>query len=91
MYSVESVATSGALIAYALWAIERVRSLWMLATLPFVAYGLFRYQLLTQTGEGEAPERALLRSPHIAITVGLWVGTSLAILLLQRASLLPGS
>jgi len=80
----ESVATASALVSYALWAIDQVRSPWMLATLGFVAYALFRYQMLTERGEGESPERELLRSPHIVAAVLLWLGSSVTILFLLR-------
>ena len=80
----ESVATGGALLSYALWAIDRGRSPWLLATLAFVAFGLFRYQLLTDRGEGEAPERALLRSPHLVIAILLWVVSCVVVLLLTQ-------
>jgi 4-hydroxybenzoate polyprenyltransferase len=86
----ESVATAGAVMSYALWAIGRnPRSAWMLATLPFVAFCLFRYQLLSEQGEGESPEKALLKSPHILLGVGLWVVSCVTILYLDQAGRLP--
>lgn len=69
----EAVVLAATLITYGLWAVERMKNLWMLATLPVVAYGIFRYQLLTEQGHGEEPERTLLRSPHLLITIGVWV------------------
>jgi decaprenyl-phosphate phosphoribosyltransferase len=86
----ESVATGGALISYGLWAVERTAGYWMLATLPPVIYGLLRYQLLTERGEGEAPEKALLASPHIMIAAAIWLLSSVSILLLEtHRELLP--
>lgn len=86
----ESVATGGALISYGLWAVERTAGYWMLATLPPVIYGLLRYQLLTERGEGEAPEKALLASPHIMIAAAIWLLSSISILLLEaHRELLP--
>jgi 4-hydroxybenzoate polyprenyltransferase len=43
----ESVVTASALMAYALWTLEKADTQWMLATLPFVAYAIFHYQNLT--------------------------------------------
>ena len=80
----ESVATGSAVMSYALWAIERGRSPWMLATITFVAFALFRYQLISDQGEGEAPERALLGSPHLLVAVALWVVSCVVILLLTQ-------
>jgi 4-hydroxybenzoate polyprenyltransferase len=86
----ESVATGGALVSYGLWAVERSPNHWMLATLPPVIYGLLRYQLVTERGEGEAPEKALMSSPHIMIAGALWLLTSVAILLVEtHRNLLP--
>jgi decaprenyl-phosphate phosphoribosyltransferase len=86
----ESVATAGAVMSYALWAIGRnPHSAWMLATLPFVAFCLFRYQLLSEQGEGESPEKALLKSPHIILGVALWVVSCVTILYLDQAGRLP--
>lgn len=47
---------------------------WMMATIPFVVYGLMRYlQLIYENNEGESPERVLLSDKPLIITVGLWI------------------
>jgi len=47
---------------------------WMMATIPFVVYGIMRYlQLIYEKNEGESPERVLLSDKPLIITVGLWV------------------
>lgn len=47
---------------------------WMMATIPFVVYGIMRYlQLIYEKNEGESPERVLLSDKPLMITVGLWV------------------
>ena len=54
----------------------------MMVTIPFVAYGIFRYlYLLYVKGEGEIPEIILLRDRPTQINVFLWLATSSAILL----------
>jgi len=78
----ESVVTAAALMAYALWTIEGAATPWMLATLPFVAYAIFRYQNLSEKINVEAPEDVLLRDPGMIVSVVLWGVTSLGILLL---------
>jgi 4-hydroxybenzoate polyprenyltransferase len=86
----ESVATGGALLSYGLWAVERTSGHWMLATLPPVIYGLFRYQLVTERGEGEAPDKALMSSPHIMIAGALWLLICVGILVVEsHRNLLP--
>lgn len=77
----ENVITPCILVTYALWTIEGAQTPWMLATTPFVIYGLFKYQYLIEYGEGEAPEMTLLKSRALLATVGLWCLTTLLILL----------
>ncbi len=80
----ESLVTASTLMAYALWTVEGARTDWMLVTLPFVAFGIFKYQQLSELGEGETPESTLLKNPYILWTVVLWVGTCLGVLLLVQ-------
>ncbi len=45
----------------------------MMLTIPFVAYGIFRYLYLVQVeGQGGAPEEALLRDRPLQVTIVLW-------------------
>ncbi len=78
----EGAVTASTLMSYALWAIGRTRTVWMLLTVPLVAYGLFRYQMLAEQEGGESPERILLRSRHLIAVIVLWVFSTTAILLL---------
>lgn len=67
------VSTTAAILAYSLYAVESERPWHMLATLPFVIFGIFRYLYLMYTrGRGEAPEEVLLRDPTMLGTVLLW-------------------
>jgi len=44
-----------------------------MVTLPFVLYGIFRYLMLIQKGEGiESPELLLLADKPLLIDIGLW-------------------
>lgn len=79
----ESVVTASALMAYALWTLEGADTPWMLATLPFVAYAIFRYQYLSDKGNGERPEVLLLKDRGIVISVISWSVSSLIILFLM--------
>jgi 4-hydroxybenzoate polyprenyltransferase len=102
----ENVVTTGTVVAYSLWSsgphANGASTAWMLLTLPFVLYGIFRYQLLSdpeeiarrsdigleQGGQSERPEEVLLKDLPILITVLGWVLTALAILLLQHQGLI---
>ncbi len=98
----ESTATSGAVISYALWSagpmLEGATTPWMMLTLPFVIYGIFRYQLLSDPdeisrrkkgvsdtgGSTERPEEMLFTDLPIMINTVCWALTSSIILSLTQ-------
>jgi decaprenyl-phosphate phosphoribosyltransferase len=99
----ESTVTTGAILAYTIWSsgpqVNGASTQWMLLTVPFVLYGVFRYQLLSdpreisqrmqrseaeQTGQTERPEEVLLTDLPILLTVVGWIGMTFIILLLKH-------
>ena len=102
----ESIVTTGAVMSYALWSsgpyVGGSSTPWMLITLPFVLYGIFRYQLLSdsqeiarrknrglqQGGGGERPEEILLTDLPILLTVISWIITVFTILLVKHQGLI---
>jgi decaprenyl-phosphate phosphoribosyltransferase len=97
----ESVVTNGTILSYALWSsgpiVHGATTSWMMLTLPFVLYGIFRYQLLSdpqeiarhstqveQGGQTERPEEVLLADKPILLTVFAWFATAFAVLLLKK-------
>lgn len=102
----ESVVTNGAVITYAIWSagpvVKGAPTPWMMLTLPFVLYGMFRYQLLSDPreisstheteaetiGETERPEEVLLKDFPIRLTVLSWVMTTFIILYLNRQGII---
>ncbi|MFB2839394.1 decaprenyl-phosphate phosphoribosyltransferase [Floridanema evergladense] len=96
----ENVVTNGAILTYAIWSsgpqVNGASTPWMMVTLPFVMYGIFRYQLLSDPeeiarrtegveegevgGQSERPEEVLLKDRPILLTVLGWVLISFAIL-----------
>jgi 4-hydroxybenzoate polyprenyltransferase len=77
----ENVVTASALMAYALWTLEGADTPWMLATLPFVAYAIFRYQYLSENREGDTPAETLIGDPAMLLAAVCWGALSLTILL----------
>ena len=79
-----TITAGGALLSYALYTIEseRVpRDGSMALTLPFVAFGLFRYLLLLNgRRQSEAPDRILFTDPQLLIAVAGFVATALIVL-----------
>lgn len=102
----ENVVTTGTVVTYALWSsgpyLNGASTSWMLLTLPFVLYGVFRYQLLSdpqeianhsndgleQGGSSERPEEILLKDLPILGTVIGWVLTCFMILWLKHQGLI---
>ncbi|MDQ2985459.1 MAG: decaprenyl-phosphate phosphoribosyltransferase [Armatimonadota bacterium] len=75
------VAASATLLAYSVYAIESNTAQthpMMVLTIPFPAFGVFRYlQVVYKENGGGHPDRALVRDPWMAVTVILWVLVSL--------------
>lgn len=102
----ESVITTGTIMTYALWssgpAVSGASTSWMLVTLPFVLYGVFRYQLLSDPqeierrsnseheagGVTERPEEVLLKDKPILLTVLCWLLTVFTILALKEQNII---
>lgn len=80
----EGVVTASALMAYALWTLEGAETPWMLVTVPFVAYAIFRYQFLSENGEGETPEETLIEEPGMVASSILWAVASLLVLFITQ-------
>jgi 4-hydroxybenzoate polyprenyltransferase len=74
------VLAASTVIAYSLYTFT-AHSTAMMATIPFVLYGIFRYLLLVHHDDlGEEPEQVLLTDWPILVTVALWAATSAVIL-----------
>jgi 4-hydroxybenzoate polyprenyltransferase len=72
------IVTASTLLAYALYAFSpevaaKLGTQWMGLTLPFVAFGIFRYlYLVHQRGEGENPTVLVLSDGALQATILLW-------------------
>ncbi|MEQ2527539.1 decaprenyl-phosphate phosphoribosyltransferase [Bacillaceae bacterium CLA-AA-H227] len=68
-----SIVTSATIISYSIFTFTSDHSLQLMWTIPFVIYGVFRYQYLIYVEEkGGSPENLLLEDKHILITVLLY-------------------
>jgi hypothetical protein len=71
-------------IAYAIYTLTGSHSRALLATVPFVVFGVFRYLLLMHRDDvGEEPEQVLLTDVPILLAVAGWIVTAAAILTLS--------
>jgi decaprenyl-phosphate phosphoribosyltransferase len=72
------LAAAVTLLAYCLWAFERVaghNGAWSELSIVPVTFGLLRYQLLLERGQGGAPEEAVLGDPPLLATGLVWILT----------------
>jgi decaprenyl-phosphate phosphoribosyltransferase len=94
----EGIVSTATLMFYTLWSsgpqMQGASTSAMLVTLPFVIYGIFRYQMISEPKENsdfnshlshasERPDEVLLRDPSILLTVLLWALTCFIILYLK--------
>jgi 4-hydroxybenzoate polyprenyltransferase len=78
-----SVVAASTVIAYSLYTFSARDSKAMMATVPFVVYGVFRYLLLLHRHDlGEEPENVLLTDAPLILTLAAWAATSAVILAL---------
>jgi 4-hydroxybenzoate polyprenyltransferase len=78
-----TVVAASTVIAYSLYTFTARDSKAMMATVPFVLYGVFRYLLLLHRHDlGEEPENVLLSDGPLLLTVAAWAATSAVILAL---------
>jgi 4-hydroxybenzoate polyprenyltransferase len=78
-----TVVAASTVIAYSLYTFTARDSKAMMATVPFVLYGVFRYLLLLHRHDlGEEPENVLLSDAPLLLTIAAWATTSATILAL---------
>ena len=72
-----SIVAACTIVAYSLYTFEAREGSAMMATIPFVVFGLFRYLMLMHRKDlGEEPENVLLTDVPILVTIALWALTS---------------
>ena len=80
--------TASTLIAYGLYtftAENLPKNHFMMLTIPFVLYGIFRYLFLVHAkDQGGSPEEVLLKDWPLLLDILLWVVASLTILIVLR-------
>ncbi len=74
----ESLILPSLLTSYVFYSFQSIHGQWMMLTVPFVIYGLMRYQQLSteKNANTGTPEEVLLKDRPIQITILLWLFTS---------------
>ena len=68
-----NIMISATIIAYVLYTFFEYKNYYMMASIPFVVYGVFRYMLLVHRNGGGNPDTLLLRDRPLQITLVLWL------------------
>ena len=86
----QAVITGAVVVCYCLYALLGSSTNWMVLTVPFVLYGMFRFiYLVDQKGEGGAPDETLLRDRPLMLTVVSYTLVAMAVLQADAHNLLP--
>ena len=76
-----AIVAAATIAAYTGYALAAHDTRWLVATVPLVVYGLFRYLLLLhRRGLGEEPETLLVEDLPLLVTVAVWAAACAAIL-----------
>lgn len=76
-----SIVTTATIISYALFTFTSGRTIHLMWTIPFVLYGIFRYQYLIYVeNKGGSPDKLLFEDKPILLTVVLYALSVVAIL-----------
>src|SRR5918997_2439416 len=68
-----NIMISATIIAYVLYTFFSYKNYYMMASIPFVFYGVFRYMLLVHRNGGGNPDTLLLRDRPLQIALLLWL------------------
>jgi 4-hydroxybenzoate polyprenyltransferase len=88
--AIMNICAGAALLTYALYTkaddtVARVGSHWMLATIPFVVYGVFRYLFLIHRRQaGGDPVHILFHDPPTLLNLVLWITAAGLVIYLPR-------
>lgn len=79
----ETIVTPSILISYCLYTFQSVQGTKMMLTIPFILYGIFRYQyLVIKDNVGGKPEDLFFKDIPFLINIVLWILSVLIILYL---------
>jgi hypothetical protein len=79
-----SIVTASTIMAYSLYTFSTGRTEYLMLTIPFVIYGIFRYLFLMHRKDlGESPEEVLLQDRPLLINIVLWGAVCVLIIYLD--------
>lgn len=75
-----NIMLSATIIAYSIYTFFGAENDYMMATIPFVIYGVLRYMLLVHRDGGDNPDTLLLRDRPLQITLFLWLVVAMSVI-----------
>ncbi|MCT4592731.1 MAG: decaprenyl-phosphate phosphoribosyltransferase [Anaeromicrobium sp.] len=76
-----NIVTASTVMAYSLYSFTAYDHVYMMFTIPFVVYGIFRYQYIVHKKDlGETPEAILLTDKALIVNIILWIISCISIL-----------
>ncbi len=75
-----NIMMSATIIAYVLYTFTVYDDVYMMSSIPFVIYGVFRYMLLVHRDGGDNPDVLLLKDRPLQVTLVLWLATVMTII-----------
>jgi 4-hydroxybenzoate polyprenyltransferase len=86
----QATVTGAAVVCYALYTVSGAATPWMVLTMPFVLYGLFRFiYLVERKGMGEAPDETFIQDFPLIMAVLLYLVVVVVILQLHQMDAFP--
>jgi 4-hydroxybenzoate polyprenyltransferase len=75
-----NIMISATIIAYVLYTFFEYDNYYMMASIPFVVYGVFRYMLLVHRNGGGNPDTLLLSDRPLQVALVLWILVVMAVI-----------
>ena len=75
-----NIMISATIIAYTLYTFTVYENAYMMSSIPFVIYGVFRYMLLVHRDGGDNPDTLLLQDRPLQVTLFLWIAVVMTVI-----------
>ncbi|MCA9570932.1 MAG: hypothetical protein KC656_23990, partial [Myxococcales bacterium] len=88
LVELQAIVTASVVICYALYTVQGGNS-WMVLTIPFVLYGVFRYIYLVDRGGGDAPDELVFSDWPFLLNGALYGLVAILVIVGDKQGLLP--
>jgi 4-hydroxybenzoate polyprenyltransferase len=75
-----NIMISATIIAYVLYTFTVYDDVYMMSSIPFVIYGVFRYMLLVHRDGGDNPDVLLIQDRPLQVTLVLWLAVVMTVI-----------